>query len=131
LATDPSIGSAEAKRLLLRTVSAGNIEAARSPLVADFAQVRRAFPADDAFTEALLAVRRAIVRAAAAPDTYGRALEHNLAGWRRSKFRSGNEERADMRIVFKARKGGGITLLAFGHREKPESIYLAAASRVP
>jgi hypothetical protein len=130
LATDPSIGPAEAKRLLIGTIASGHVDVVPSFLAADAAEVRRAFPDDRAFTNALLAVRRAIHHALDDPDALGLPVEHKLAGWRRLKFQSGNEERADMRIVFKARKGGGIQLLAFGHRELPESVYRTAASRV-
>ena len=98
----------------------------------DLADMRRAFPDDARFAAALGAVALEIARALGAAASWGKELEHDLTGWRRSAFASAADGPADLRLIFRPRRGGGIDVLMFGPRHHPDttSVYYAAAARV-
>jgi hypothetical protein len=98
----------------------------------DLADLRFAFPDDARFAQAVGLTALEIARALGAPTSWGKGLEHDLTGWRRSAFAPADEGRADLRLIFRARSGGGIEVLIFGPRHRPDttSIYHAAKARL-
>jgi hypothetical protein len=103
----------------------------------DIIALRRTFAGnDDGYAEALAQTALEITRALRNPRTHGEDLEHDLAGWRRSKYRSSRAGEADMRLVFRARpKQHGLELLVFAHRRgvdadgRPTTAYHLGAKR--
>ena len=93
--------------------------------------MRFTFTVDSSFAAAVDTVAREIAKALRAPTSWGRPLEHDLAGWHRSAFASDDGSSADLRLVFRAHDGGGIDVLMFGPRYLPDttSIYHAAKGR--
>src|SRR5665213_2525125 len=86
---------------------------------------------DDAeFSAAILAIAKELRIAHASPASYGVAIEHELAGWRRSKFSSTQSSDAHLRIVFRPAKPSGMEVLAFGDRDFPETVYFTAKNRL-
>lgn len=96
------------------------------------AALRFAFPDDADFAAAAQGTANELARALGAPRTWGIALDHDLAGWRRSAFASRRSEDADLRLIFRPREDNGIDVLMFGKRWYPDttSIYSTAAKRV-
>ena len=68
----------------------------------------------------------------AAPGSWGRELEHELVGWRRSAFPPSAGGDADLRLVFRAHDHDGVDILSFGLRYQPDmsSIYHIAKKRL-
>lgn len=97
----------------------------------DLAALRFAYPLDADFSGACVAIATELARALSSPDTWGIALRHDLAGWRRSAFPSSVGNDADLRLIFRPRSSGGIDVLMFGPRVQPDatSIYSTAATR--
>ncbi len=94
----------------------------------DLADMKALDPFNDAlFARRVVALTADILRAKAAPKTHGKALEHHLAGWRRSKFPPHPED--DFRLIFRATSDGRLELLGFGHRTDPVPVYLGAKAR--
>jgi hypothetical protein len=94
--------------------------------------LRLAFPDDTRFAAAVGAVALEIARALGAVASWGKELEHDLTAWRRSAFASTEEGPADLRLIFRPRRGGGIEVLMFGPRRHPDttSVYYTAKARV-
>lgn len=93
----------------------------------DLADMKALDPLNDAlFTRRVRALTADILRAKAAPQTYGRELRHKLAGWRRSKF---PPNALDFRLVFRATSDGRLEVLGFGHRYEPVPMYREATAR--
>jgi hypothetical protein len=97
----------------------------------DLASLRFAFCDDAMFASAIEALTHQLARALTAPQSWGKSLEHDLTGWRRSAFPSSAGGNADLRLIFRPRGGGGIDVLMFGARYHPDttSIYHAAKTR--
>jgi hypothetical protein len=99
--------------------------------------LRRVFADDDdRYAEVLAQTALEIARALRNPLTHGADLEHDLVGWRRSKYPSTKGSEADMRLVFRARpKEKGVEILIFAHRRgvgadgQPTTAYRAGAKR--
>jgi hypothetical protein len=99
--------------------------------------LRRAFADDDdGYAEVLVQTALEIARALRNPRAHGDDLEHDLAGWRRSKYPSAKGGAADMRLVFRARpKEKGLDILIFAHRRggdadgQPTTAYHVGAKR--
>ena len=116
---------ADAIREFVRALATLPIAAQPAHVKDDVADLRRAFPRDDDFAQALQSVTRRLRNLR--PDE-GLELDHELDGWWRVKFSSGIDERADLRIIFRPTKDG-FELRAFGHRHDPASIYFTSATR--
>lgn len=119
----------DAKKTLYAVLQTSGLRIVPSYVAQDLADLRRACPSDEAFAAAVLAVGREIGRALAAPTTFGTPVEHELAGWRRTKFPSVRGGEAHLRLVFRAAANGGMDVLAFGDRHVPDSVYLIAKGR--
>jgi hypothetical protein len=93
--------------------------------------LRFTFAVDASFALAVDAVAREIAKALRAPTTWGKPLEHDLTGWRRSAFASESGSGADLRLIFRPHDGARIDVLMFGPRYLPDttSIYHAAKVR--
>jgi hypothetical protein len=89
------------------------------------------FAVDASFALAVDAVAREIAKALRAPTSWGKPLEHDLTGWRRSAFASDNGSGADLRLIFRPHDAAGADVLMFGARHLPDttSIYHAAKGR--
>ena len=100
-------------------------------VAADLAALRFAFQNDESFASAVRAVANEIGLVIAKRGALGIALDHELRGWRRSAFSSAAGGAADLRLVFRAREGGGFEVLMFGSRwgADSKSIYLHAKTR--
>jgi hypothetical protein len=127
---------AEAKKLLAAVLDRGDVFSERSAVRDDMLALRLGFAGDDvAFAEALRQTALEIMRALKSPDTWGDELGYGLTGWRRSKYSPARGAEADLRLVFRARDGGGIDLNAFAHRRSydaegnPTSAYFIAKRR--
>jgi hypothetical protein len=116
---------ADAIREFVRSLAHLPIAAKPHHVKDDVAELRRAFQSDEAFAQALRAVARRL-RNLRTGD--GAILNHDLDGWSRVKFSSGNVDYADLRIIFRQDRDG-FELRAFGHRHEPESVYFRAATR--
>jgi mRNA-degrading endonuclease YafQ of YafQ-DinJ toxin-antitoxin module len=117
---------ADAIREFVRELVKLPIVAQSSHVKDDIAELRRAYPQDDEFAQALRSVTRRLRNLR--PDE-GSELDHELDGWWRVKFSSGiDEQRADLRIIFRPTKDG-FELRAFGHRHDPASIYFRSLAR--
>jgi hypothetical protein len=116
---------ADAIREFVRTLADLPIAAKPHYVKVDVAALRRAFQNDEDFARALRAVTRRLrnLRARNAAQ-----LNHDLDGWPRVKFSSGNVDHADLRIIFREDQGE-FELRAFGHRHEPESVYFRSAAR--
>jgi hypothetical protein len=119
----------DALRILFGSIRSGGIAVEPSYVAEDLANLRRACPNDGNFSAAVLAVAKEIQIAAASPSTHGVAVQHDLQGWRRSKFASKTGGEAHLRLVFRGAKGGGMDVLAFGDRDFPDTIYYTAKRR--
>jgi hypothetical protein len=97
----------------------------------DLASLRRAFPDDADFASAVLAVGGAVVQACVKGPLFGTPLQYQLQTWHRVAFPShpGRKSKADLRLVFRPTEKGTVEILAFGHRQKPQAIYLTAKTR--
>ncbi len=126
---DRGLGPADAKKILYKVLGAGGIGIVPAFAAQDLANVRRAYPNDDDFAFASVAIAKEIRAALASPATHGVPVEHDLSGWRRSKFGSREGLAANLRLVFRESKGG-MEILAFGDREFPESVYYTAKDRL-
>jgi hypothetical protein len=127
----PALGPADAKRALVDLLAIGDVEFSRKYLTDDVAALRRVYQEDAAFTGAIFAVVAAIEDAIKHPKTYGTEAKYKLEDWRRGSFSSApGSDVNDLRLICAPSKTGGIRLLAFGHRDTPESIYRAAGRRV-
>jgi len=126
----PPTTPASAKRELLALLALGTIQYNPRQIVDDVASVRRAYPEDADFADALRAVKQGLLDALRDPEGCGVATEHDLDGWRRSKFALRTGEEASLRLVFRPLANGKIRLLAFGHREFPDTVYYTAARRL-
>lgn len=91
----------------------------------DIVELRAAFREDKEFAKALRSITARLRKLRSAGAT---ALDHDLGGWWRMKFSSGNSDRSDLRIIFRVTTDA-IELRAFGHRHDPESIYRKSARR--
>ena len=97
----------------------------------DLASLRRVFPDDADFASAVLAVGGAVVQACVKGALFGVPLQYQLQTWHRVAFpsRPGRKSKADLRRVFRPTGKGAVEILAFGHRQKPQAIYLTAKTR--
>jgi hypothetical protein len=116
---------ADAIREFVRTLAELRFRAKPHHMKDDVADLRRAFPSDSAFAQALRAVTNRLRNLRAGE---GVELDHDLDGWSRVKFSSGAVDHADLRIIFRSDRDG-FELRAFGHRHEPESVYFRAATR--
>lgn len=116
---------ADAIRELIATLGEAGVEAKPRYVKDDIVELRAVFKDDLEFARALRSVSKNIgsLRSAKAIG-----LDHDLEGWWRIKFSSGNVDRADLRIIFRF-SGDAIELRAFGHRHDPESIYRKSTNR--
>jgi hypothetical protein len=57
-------------------------------------------------------------------------IDHELNGWRRSKFASQRGGEAHLRIIFRIMASGEVELVAFGDRAFPQSVYFTAKERL-
>lgn len=119
----------EAIRLLYKALSLLGVSISPKHVPQDLASLRRAHTDDALFANAVRAVAREIVVARRSPTTHGEDIEYELTGRRRSKFASIVRGPAHVRLVFRARAGGKMEILAFGGRERPQSVYLSAKRR--
>jgi hypothetical protein len=117
--------AADAIREFVRALPDASIVAEIRYVQDDISALRRAFPKDNDFSQALRSVSRHLRRLR--PDT-GAELDYDLSGCRRIKFRSGMTDHADLRIIFRS-VGSTFELRAFGARHEPESIYRRAAAQ--
>ncbi len=103
-------------------------------LAADIADLRIAYQSDDAlFAEAIVAVADAIKIAIARREKCGTKLIYGLHSYYRAKFQSQKKPRApaDLRLIFRPVPGiNDVEIVAFGHRHKPQSVYLTGRTRV-
>jgi hypothetical protein len=92
--------------------------------------LRQKYLDDARFAAATHAVAQEIAKTLAAPASRGKALRHDLDGWRRSAFADDCGD-ADLRLIFRPHAGGGIDVRMFGPRYLPDntSIYHAAKRR--
>ncbi|TAM74277.1 hypothetical protein EPN44_11600 [bacterium] len=123
----------DAKRALFVVLARGDVCSANAYVAADLTDLRLAFRNDDeAFASAVQATAQEIARALASPDSWGRGLEHDLAGWRRSAFPPYDGSEADLRLIFRAHGCHGVDVLSFGLLFHPDtsSIYHLAKARL-
>jgi murein DD-endopeptidase MepM/ murein hydrolase activator NlpD len=128
--SDTSLSPSDAIKILGQTIGVEGVKIVPAYVARDLANVRRARPNDVDFTAAVLAIAREIRSAQTAPAQFGAAVEHELEGWRRSKFSAKVTEKADLRLVFRPARPTGIEILAFGDRDFPETVYHTAKSRL-
>jgi len=126
--SDPAVAPADAKKALYQAMALGGVTVVPSYVASDLANVRRAFPNDAAFAEAVVAVAKEIMIARRSPSTHGVPVQHELSGWRRSAFESA--QGANLRLVFRPSAAGGLEILAFGDRNFPDTVYFTAKNRV-
>jgi len=121
---------AHAIKALYRALRLPNVWVVKSYVAQDLANLRRAFPLDNEFAGAVLAVAKELLFALRAPAVHGTPITYALDGWRRSRFASGRSPVSDLRLIFRKRAyDSGIEVLAFGHREIPDTVYHTAAQR--
>jgi hypothetical protein len=125
-----SLQPSDALKILYHAFSIDGVAIVPAYVAQDIANVRRAWPNDADFAAAVLAIAKQIKSAHAAPAQFGTAIEHELQGWRRSKFSLTSRGTADLRLVFRPTKSNGVEILAFGSREFPETVYFTAKKRL-
>jgi len=128
--SDASLSPSDAIKILGQTISIEGVKIVPAYVAQDLANVRRARTNDADFAAAVLAIAKEIRSAQAAPAQFGAPVEHELEGWRRSKFSSKAAGTADLRLVFRPAKPTGIEILAFGDRDFPETVYYTAKNRL-
>jgi hypothetical protein len=97
----------------------------------DLASLRGVFPDDADFASAVLAVGGIIVQACVKGALLGTPLQYQLRTWHRIAFpsRPARKSKADLRLIFRPTESGAVEILAFGHRQKPQAVYLTAKTR--
>jgi hypothetical protein len=120
----------DAIRRLFATLRLPGVRTVRSFVALDLANLRRAQTEDSEFSAAVLAVGREILLALRAPSEYGVPVSHELNGCRRSKFESHLSDESNLRLIFRPSKPDGIEIIAFGHRDFPDSVYFTARGRL-
>lgn len=121
---------ADAKKILFNVLKTEGILIVPQYVAQDLASVRRAFPTDEGYSAALLAIAKEIAKAFRTPDSYGSPTSFKLEGWRRSKFASTGSAEANLRLIFRPAQPSGIEILAFGERTFPFSVYRTSTTRV-
>lgn len=127
---------AEAKAQIAAVLDDPEVFSDRRFIRSDLIDLRRDFANDDdGYAEALTQTALEITRAMHDLHSHGSDLEHDLAGWRRSKYPSKRGGPANMRLVFRPR-AAGIEILVLAHRQgidadgQPTTAYFAAAKHV-
>ena len=128
--SDISVQPSDALKILYHALTIDGVAIVPAYAAQDIANLRRAWPNDADFAAAVLAIAKEIRSAHAAPAQFGIAIDHELQGWRRSKFSLRARGTADLRLVFRPTISNGVEMLAFGSREFPETVYFTAKQRL-
>lgn len=128
--SEPSLQPGDAIKLLHRAIALDGVKIVPAYVAQDLASLRRARPDDAEFAAAVLAIASEIHTTHKSPAQFGIPIEHDLDGWRRSKFASSDRRQVHLRLIFRSAKPTGIEILAFGDREFPQSAYFTAKARL-